>query len=205
MKPVAANVWQFEDCNYNETDFTCLIAEAVTTSPIFSDFSDVLPLEQYQTNEDQIQLNSQPQFQASPRPLPPFQSLRNQPVNFPVNFPAGSKSRRITLQGRDPIELRRLKEAREAKRKWQEKFWQQEENVKIQQFIRNKNEVIFNKSEKARLAEKELARVEKEKEKELAMASQQLAKYKKIVTKCEERSRRVASANARILKHMSKN
>ena len=77
--------------------------------------------------------------------------------------------------------------------------------MKIQQFIRNKDEVIFNKSEKARLAEKELARVEKEKEKELAMASQQLAKYKKIVTKCEERSRRVASANMRILKHMSKN
>ena len=204
MKPVATNVWPLEDCNYNETDFACLMAEAVTTSSIFSD-EPRLPLEQFQPNEDQIQLNSQPQVQASPRPLPPFQSLRNHPVNFPVNFPTGSKSRRITLQERDPVDLRRLKEARVAKRKWQEEFWLQEEQVKIQQFIKNKDLVIFAKSEKARLAEKELARVEKEKEKELTLANSQLAKYKKIVTKCEERSRKVASANARILQHMSKN
>ena len=204
MKPVATNVWPLEDCNYNETDFACLMAEAVTTSSIFSD-EPRMPLEQFQPNEDQIQLNSQPQVQASPRPLPPFQSLRKHPVNFPVNFPTGSKSRRITLQERDPVDLRRLKEARVAKRKWQKEFWLQEEQVKIQQFIKNKDLVIFAKSEKARLAEKELARAEKEKEKELAMANSQLAKYKKIVTKCEERSRKVASANARILKHMSKN
>ena len=201
MKPVAVNVWPLEDCNYNETDFACRVAEAVTTSSIFSDE----PRMPFQPNEDQIQLNSQPQAQASPRPLPPFQSLKNHPVNFPVNFPTGSKSRRIKLQERDPVDLRRLKEAREAKKKWQEKFWLQEEQAKIKQFIKNKDELIFAKSEKARLAEKELARAEKEKEKELAMASSQLAKYKKIVTKCEERSRKVASANARILKHMSKN
>ena len=203
MKPVAANVWPLEDCNYNETDFACSMAEAVTTSSIFSD-EPRMPLEKFQPNGDQIQLNSQPQAQASPRPLPPFQSLRNHPVNFPVNFPTGSKSRRITLQERDPVDLRRLKEAREAKRKWQEEFWLQEEQVKIKQFIKNKDLVIFAKSEKARLAEKELAKAEKEKEKELAKASLQLANYKKIVTKCEERSRKVASANARILKYMSK-
>ena len=60
MKPVAANVWPLEDCNYNETDFACLMAEAVTTSSIFSD-EPRMPLEQFQPNEDQIQLNSQPQ------------------------------------------------------------------------------------------------------------------------------------------------
>ena len=170
------------------------MAEAVTASSIFSD-GPWMPLQSIQPGEDQVQLSSQPQ------PLPPFQSL----VNYPVNFPTEPRPRRIKLQERDPVDLRRLKEAREAKRKWQEEFWLQEEQVKIQQFIKNKDLVIFAKSEKARLAEKELARAEKEKEKELAMASSQLAKYKKIVTKCEERSRKVASANARILQHMSKN
>ena len=191
MKPVAANVWPLEDCNYNETDFACIMAEAVTTSSIFSD-EPRMPLEQFQPNGEQIQLSSQPQAQTSPRPLPPFQSLRNHPVNFPVNFPTGSKSRRITLQERDPVDLRRLKEAREAKRKWQKEFWLQEEQVKIQEFIKNKNSVIFVQSEKARLAKMELAK-----------ASLQLAKFKKMLAKCEERSRKIASANARMLKYIS--
>ena len=64
--------------------------------------------------------------------------------------------------------------------------------MKIQEFIKNKNSAIFVQSEKARLANMELAK-----------ASLQLANYKKIVTKCEERSRKIASANARILKHIS--
>ena len=187
MEPVAGNVWPLEDCNYNETDFARLIAEAVTASSIFSD-EPWMPLEQFQPNEDQVQPSGQPQAQALPQPLPPFQSL----VNYPVNFPTGPRSRRIKLQERDPVDLRRLKEAREAKRKWQEEFWLQEEQVKIQEFIKNKNSTIFVKSEKARLAEKELAKV-----------SLELANYKKIVTKCEERSRKIASANARMLKYIS--
>ena len=188
MEPVAGNVWPLEDCNYNETDFACIMAEAVTASSIFSD-EPWMPLEPFQPNEDRVQLSSQPQAQASPQPLPPFQSL----VNYPVNFPTEPRSRRIKLQERDPVDLRRLKEAREARRKWQEEFWLQEEQLKIQEFIKNKNSTIFVKSEKARLAEKELAKV-----------SLELDNYKKIVTKCEERSRKVASANARMLKYISK-
>ena len=189
MEPVAGNVWPLEDCNYNETDFACLMAEAVTTSSIFSD-EPWMPSEQFQPNQEQVQFSGQPQSQVSPQQqLPPFQSL----VNYPVNFPTGPRSRRIKLQERDPVDLRRLKEAREAKRKWQEEFWLQEEQVKIQEFIKNKNSAIFVQSEKARLAKMELAK-----------ASLQLANYKKIVTKCEERSRKVTSANARMLKYISK-
>ena len=187
MEPVAGNVWPLEDCNYNESDFACLMAEAVTTSSIFSD-EPWIPLEQFQPNEDQVQLSGQPQAQASPQPLPPFQSL----VNYPVNFPTGPRSRRIKLQERDPEDLRSLKEAKEAKRKWQEEFWLQEEQMKIQELFKIKNSAIFVQSEKARLAKMELAKV-----------SLQLAKHKKVVTKCEDRSRKIASANARMLKYIS--
>ena len=186
MESVAGNVWPLE--NYNESDFACLMAEAVTTSSIITD-EPWMPSEQFQPNQEQAQFSGQPQAQALPQPqLPPFQSL----VNYPVNFPTGPRSRRIKLQERNPEELRSLREAKEAKRKWQEQFWLQEEQMKIQEFIKNKNSAIFVQSEKARLANKELAKT-----------SLQLANFKKMLTKSDERSRKIASANARMLKYIS--
>ena len=64
--------------------------------------------------------------------------------------------------------------------------------MKIQELIMNKNSAIFVQSEKARLAKMELAKT-----------NLQLAKAKKMLAKCEERSRKIASANARMLKYIS--
>ena len=173
--------------NYNETDFDCRLAEAVAATPIFADGSR-MPPEQPQPSLERVRSGDQPQSQASLEPLPPFQSL----VNCPVNFPAEPRSRKVKLQERDPVELRRLNEAKEAKRKWREEFWLQEEQQKIKELFEVKNSAIFVQSEKARRAEKELAKV-----------NLQLAKFKKVVTKSEDRSRKVASANARMLKYIS--
>ena len=173
--------------NYNETDFDCRLAEAVAATPIFAD-GPWMPPEQLQPSQEQVRSGDQPQSQASLKPLPSFQSL----VNYPVNFPAGPRSRKVKLQERDPVELRRLNEAKEAKRKWREEFWLQEEQQKIKELFEVKNSAIFVQSDKARRAEKELAKV-----------SLQLAKFKKVVTNSEDRSRKVASANARMLKYIS--
>ena len=173
--------------NYNETDFNCHLAEAVTATPIFVD-GPRMPPEQLQPSQEQVRSDNQPQSQISPKPLPPFQSL----VNYPVNFPAGPRSRKIKLQERDPVELRKLKEEKEAKRKWREEFWLQEEQQKIKELFEIKNNSIFASKEKARRAEKELAKV-----------NLQVAKFKKVVTKSEDRSRKIASANARMLKYIS--
>ena len=182
MESVAGNVWPLE--NYNESDFDCLMAEALTTSPIFTD-EPWMPSEQFQPNQEQVQFSGQPQAQALPQPqLPPFQSL----VNFPVHFPTGPRSRRIKLQERDPGDL----SFKDARKKWQEAFWLQEENMKVQELIMNKNSAIFVQSEKARLAKMELAKT-----------NLQLAKAKKMLAKCEERSRKIALANARMLKYIS--
>ena len=177
--------------NYNETDFDCRLAEAVATTPIFAD-GPWMPPEQLQPSQEQVRSGDQPQSQASLEPLPPFQSLVNYPVNYPVNFPAGPRSRKVKLQERDPVELRRLNEAKEAKRKWREEFWLQEEQQKIKELFEVKNSAIFVQSDKARRAEKELEKV-----------NLQLSKFKKVVTKSEDRSRKVASANARMLKYIS--
>ena len=177
--------------NYNETDFDCRLAEAVAATPIFAD-GPWMPPEQLQPSQEQIRSGNQPRSQTSLKPLPPFQSLVNYPVNYPVNFPAGPRSRKIKLEERNPVDLRRLNEAKEAKRKWREEFWLQEEQQKIQELFEIKNSAIFVQSEKARRAEKELAKV-----------NLQVAKFKKVVTKSEDRSRKIASANARMLKYIS--
>ena len=67
-----------------------------------------------------------------------------------------------------------------------------EENKKVQELIENKNSAIFTASEQARLAKVELAKT-----------SSQLAKLKKTLAKCEERSRKIAQANAKMLKYIS--
>ena len=173
--------------NYNESDFDCLMAEALTTSPIFTDepwmpsVQEQFQPNQFQPNQEQVQLSGQLQAQALPQSqLPPFQSL--------VNFPTGPRLRRIKLQERDPGDL----SFKDARKKWQEAFWLQEENMKVQELIMNKNSAIFVQSEKARLAKMELAKT-----------NLQLAKAKKMLAKCEERSRKIASANARMLKYIS--
>ena len=173
--------------DYNETDFDCSLAEAVVATPIFTDGSR-MPLEQPQPSQERARSSDQPQSQASLEPLPPFQSL----VNSPTNFQAEPRSRKVKLVERDPVELRRLSEAREAKRKWREEFWLQEEQQKIKELFEVKNSNIFVLSDKAKRAEKELAKV-----------SSQLAKFKKVVTNSEDRSLKVASANARMLKYIS--
>ena len=176
-----------ENYGYNETDFDCSLAEAVVATPIFTDGSR-MPPEQPQPGLERARSGDQPQSQASPEPLPPFQSL----VNSTVNFQAEPRSRKVKLQERDPVQLRKLNEAREARRKWREKFWLQEEQQKIKELFEVKNSAIFVQSDKARRAEKELEKV-----------NLQLAKFKKVVTKSEDRSRKVASANARMLKYIS--
>ena len=176
-----------ENYGYDGTDFECSLAEAVVATPIFTDGSR-MPPEQPQPGLERARSGDQPQSQASPEPLPPFQSL----VNSPVNFQAEPRSRKVKLQERDPVQLRKLNEAREARRKWREKFWLQEEQQKIKELFEVKNSAIFVQSDKARRAEKELAKV-----------SLQLAKFKKVVTNSEDRSRKVASANARMLKYIS--
>ena len=173
--------------NYNNTDFDCRLAQAVAATPIFVDGP-----EQLQPSQERIQSGNQPRSQTSLKPLPPFQSLVNYPVNYPVNFPVGPRSRKIKLEERNPVDLRRLNEAREAKRKWREEFWLREEQQKIQELFEIKDSAILCSKEKARRAEKELEKV-----------NSQVAKFKKVVTKSEDRSRKIASANARMLKYIS--
>ena len=187
-----------ENYGYNETDFDCSLAEAVVATPIFTDGSR-MPPEQPQPGLERARSGDQPQSQASPEPLPPFQSL----VNSTVNFQAEPRSRKVKLQERDPVQLRKLNEAKEARRKWREKFWLQEEQQKIKELFEVKNTAIFVQSDKARRAEKELEKVTLQKEKELEKVTLQLAKFKKVVTNPEDRSRKVASANARMLKFIS--
>ena len=173
--------------DYNETDFDCSLAEAVVATPIFTDGSR-MPPEQPQPSQERVRSGDQPQSQASLEPLPPFRSL----VNSSTNFQAEPRSRKVKLQERDPVQLRKLNEAKEARRKWREKFWLQEEQQKIKELFEVKNSAIFVLSDKAKRAEKELAKV-----------SLQLAKFRKVVTNSEDRSRKVASANARMLKYIS--
>ena len=172
--------------NYNESDFDCLMAEALTTSPIFTGEPWMPSVqEQFQPVQGQDQPNGQPQDQAWPQSqLPPFQSL----VNYPARPCRAPKWRKIKLQERDPEDVS-LKIAR---KKWQEAFWAREENKKVQELIENKNSAIFTQSEQARLAKVELAKT-----------NLQLAKLKKTLAKCEERSRKIAQANAKMLKYIS--
>ena len=181
MGSEAGNVlWPSE--NYNESDFDCLMAEALTTSPIFTGEPWMPPV---QPNQGQDQPSGQLQAQAWPQSqLPPFQSL----VNYPAKPCRAPKWRKIKLQERDPKDVS-LKIAR---KKWQEKFWAREENKKVQELIENKNSAIFTQSEQARLAKVELAKT-----------NLQLAKLKKTLAKCEERSRKIAQANAKMLKYIS--
>ena len=176
-----------ENYGYDGTDFECSLAEAVVATPIFTDGSR-MPPEQPQPGLERARSGDQPQSQASPEPLPPFQFL----MNNPVNFQAEPRSRKVKLKERDPVQLRKLNEAKEARRKWREKFWLQEEQQKIKELFEVKNTAIFVQSDKARRAEKELEKV-----------SLQLAKFKKVVTNSEDRSRKVASANAKMLKYIS--
>ena len=175
MESGAGNImWPSEISS--ESNLDCLIATSVTTSPIFVDESGSGV--------------GQPSglFQALDRPqpkLPPVQfwgSLSDEQCQEP-------KSKKIKLELRAPDDFGFMI----ARKKWQEAFWMTEENKKVQELIANKNLAIFTESEQARLAKVELAK-----------ATVQLAKFKKTLIKSEERSRKVAQANAKMLAYISK-
>ena len=142
--------------------------------------------EQSQSNQGQDQPSGHIQAQVRPQPqLPPIQLWGS----FPDGPCRAPKLRKIQLEKRDPDDL----SFRDARKKWQEALWLTEENKKVQELIANKNLAIFAESEQARLAKVELAKT-----------TVQLAKAKKMLSKCEERSRKIAQANAKMLAYISK-
>ena len=135
------------------------------------------------TEEPARSFQAQARPQQQPPPEQPWKSL-------PVGPRRGSKSRKVQLEKRSPDDLGFMY----ARKKWQEQFWMKEENKKVQELIGSQKSAIFVKSEEARLAKVALAE-----------ANIELSKNKKMLEKSEERSKKVAQANARMLDYIKKN